>query len=47
LALVVDDHRVGHQTLHASHQEMGEIDSMREHVAQFAGAGELFDLAPA
>lgn len=38
--------QVRHEPLHRADEEMRKINAMTQHVAEFARAGELLDLAP-
>src|SRR6266542_618488 len=46
LPVVVPNPGVRHEAFDWPYQEMGEVDAMAEHVAQFASPGQLPDLAP-
>ena len=47
LTILNEPFEVRDQAFHRADQEVGKVDAMREHVAELAGAGEFFHLAPA
>ena len=46
-AIVHEPFRIRHEPLHRADEMLREVDAMREHVAEFAGAGERLHLPPA